>query len=273
MDGDYRYQCIRIRRIVHDRTDPSENFRGINLKIKRERIERLYNRATSFVVSLFDRITDSKRRISPSQAAISHGALDIAWIVHFIHFFLFPLYAFSQEWIKNRSFDLKYIVSQSFFLFIFDRFDKIRIIWFPKNKLIDKRKYLIYVSSYRIFDIFSQKEKKRKSFSNPRVENPWPKPCLQSQIETIQGYGEWRVNKIIGSQVAVTEARNSLPRDCRWDLTWKIQKWTYSPSNGTPRVSYISWLHFLCESDFKDVTNHVEKFLGTWIGLFRLEMD
>lgn len=260
MDGDYRYQCIRIRRIVHDRTDPSENFRGINLKIKRERS--LYNRATSFVVSLFDRITDSKRRISPSQAAISHGALDIAWIVHFIHFFLFPLYAFSQEWIKNRSFDLKYIVSQSFFfLFIFDRFDK--IIWFPENKLI----------LYRIFNIFSQKEKKRKSFSNPRVENPWPKPCLQSQIETIQGYGEWRVNKIIGSQVAVTEARNSLPRDCRWDLTWKIQKWTYSPSNGTPRVSYISWLHFLCESDFKDVTNHVEKFLGTWIGLFGLEMD
>lgn len=78
MDGDYRYQCIRIRRIVHDRTDPSENFRGINLKIKRERIERLYNRATSFVVSLFDRITDSKRRISPLQAAISHGGLDIA---------------------------------------------------------------------------------------------------------------------------------------------------------------------------------------------------
>lgn len=76
MDGDYRYQCIRIRRIVHDRTDPSENFRGINLKIKRERS--LYNRATSFVVSLFDRITDSKRRISLSQAAISHGALDIA---------------------------------------------------------------------------------------------------------------------------------------------------------------------------------------------------
>lgn len=160
-----------------------------------------------------------------------------------------------------------------FFLFIFDRFDKIRIIWFPENKLIDKRKYLIYVSSYRIFDIFSQKEKKRKSFSNPRVENPWPKPCLQSQIETIQGYGEWRVNKIIGSQVAVTEARNSLPRDCRWDLTWKIQKWMYSPSNGTPHVSYISWLHFLCESDFKDVTNHVEKFLGTWIWLFGLEMD
>lgn len=56
----------------------------------------------------------------------------------------------------------------------------------------------------------------------------------------------------------------SLPGDCRWDLTWKMQGWTCSPWNGTPRVSCIPWLLFLCESGFKDVTNHVERSLGVW---------